>query len=203
MYCTTSLNYVFRGIVMTFTELFMIAVGLSMDAFAVSVSQALTCPNLKRTDAFKFGIFFGGFQALMPLLGWLFGTLFSKYVVAIDHWVAFVLLGYIGIKMILDATVLKDDEDTKELDLKLLLVLAFATSIDALAVGVSFAFMKDMATGIAGSVLTIGIITFVLSALGALMGKKIGTSLGNKAQIIGGAILVIMGTNILFQHLFA
>lgn len=184
---------------MSFTELLLIAVGLSMDAFAVSVSQALTAPNFKRIDSLKFGIFFGGFQALMPLIGWLFGNLFSDYVKAYDHWVAFVLLGYIGVKMILDATVLKDEDNAKELNLKLLLVLAFATSIDALAVGVSFAFMK---VSIIKSILTIGLTTFVLSPIGALLGKKIGASLGNKAQIIGGAILVIMGTNILLQHLF-
>ena len=191
-----------RILYMTFFELLLIAVGLSMDAFAVSVSQALTAPNFKKADSLKFGIFFGGFQALMPLLGWFFGKFFSDYVQAYDHWVAFVLLGYIGVKMILDATVLKDEDNAKELNLKLLLVLAFATSIDALAVGVSFAFMEEMAIGIAGSVITIGITTFVLSPIGALLGKKIGASLGNKAQILGGVILVIMGTNILLQHLF-
>lgn len=185
---------------MSFIELLLIAIGLSMDAFAVSVSQALTAPNFKKTDSLKFGVFFGGFQALMPLIGWLFGRLFSAYVTAIDHWVAFVLLGYIGIKMILDATVLKDEDSAKELDLKLLLVLAFATSIDALAVGVSFAFMK---VNILSSILTIGITTFILSPIGALLGKKIGSALGNKAQILGGVILVIMGVNILLQHLLA
>lgn len=185
---------------MTFTELLLIAVGLSMDAFAVSVSQALTAPNFKKTDALKFGIFFGGFQALMPLFGWLFGNVFSEYVKAIDHWVAFVLLGYIGVKMILDATVLKDENGAKELNLKLLLVIAFATSVDALAVGVSFAFIK---VSIIKSILTIGITTFVLSPIGAFLGKKIGASLGDRAQILGGAILIIMGTNILLQHLFA
>lgn len=185
---------------MSFIELLLTAIGLSMDAFAVSVSQSLTAPNFKKIDALKFGIFFGGFQALMPLIGWLFGSLFSSYVEAIDHWVAFVLLGYIGIKMILDATVLKDEEKNCELNLKLLLVLAFATSIDALAVGVSFAFMK---MNIIKSVVTIGITTFVLSPIGALLGKKIGGKLGDKAQILGGIILVVIGTNILIQHLCA
>lgn len=185
---------------MSFIELLLTAIGLSMDAFAVSVSQSLTAPNFKKIDALKFGIFFGGFQALMPLIGWLFGNLFSSYVEAIDHWVAFILLGYIGIKMILDATVLKDEEKSGELNLKLLLVLAFATSIDALAVGVSFAFMK---MNIVTSVITIGITTFILCPIGALLGKKIGGKLGEKAQIIGGIILVIIGTNILIQHLCA
>ena len=184
---------------MTNVELLLIAIGLSMDAFAVSVSQALTAPNFKKLDALKFGIFFGAFQALMPFLGWIFGNLFSEYVVAIDHWVAFVLLGYIGVKMILDATVLKDEENAKALSIKLLIVLAFATSIDALAVGVSFAFMN---VSIVKSVVIIGLTTFVLSPIGALLGKKIGSAMGDKAQILGGAILIIMGTNILIQHLF-
>ncbi len=184
---------------MSFIELIITAIGLSMDAFAVSVSNAICTPNFKKTDALKFGIFFGGFQAFMPLIGWFFGNLFSDYVVAVDHWVAFVLLGYIGIKMIIDAFKADDKCDTGELNLKLLLVLSFATSIDALAVGVSFAFMK---MNIIKSVLTIGIITFILSPIGALLGKKIGNKLGAKAQILGGAILVIMGTNILLQHLF-
>lgn len=184
---------------MSLAELIIIALGLSMDAFAVSVSQALTAPNFKKTDSLLFGIFFGTFQAVMPLLGWLFGSLFSNYVIAIDHWVAFLLLGYIGVKMILDATILKDEEKPQNLSIKLLLVLAFATSIDALAVGVSFAFMK---VNIAESVLIIGITTFILSPLGALLGKKIGSTLKDKAQILGGVILVIMGTNILIQHLF-
>jgi len=185
---------------MSFVELMLTAIGLSMDAFAVSVSQALTAPNFKKIDALKFGIFFGAFQALMPLIGWFFGNMFSSYVVAIDHWIAFVLLGYIGVKMILDATVLKDEEKSNDLNIKLLLVLAFATSIDALAVGVSFAFMK---MNVWKSVLTIGVTTFVLCPIGALLGKKVGNALGDKAQIIGGIILIFMGTNILLQHLFA
>ena len=187
---------------MTYIELIITAIALSMDAFAVSVSQALTAPNFKKIDAIKFGIFFGGFQGLMPLSGWLFGRLFSNYVTAIDHWVAFVLLVYIGIKMILDATILNDEKSPKNLNLKLLIVLSFATSIDALAVGVSFAFMKEIAFSITAAVLTIGSITFTLSSIGALLGKKLGKRLGSRAQIAGGIILIIMGSNILIQHLF-
>lgn len=186
---------------MTNLELLLIAIGLSMDAFAVSVSQALTAPNFKKIDALKFGVFFGAFQAAMPLLGWLFAKIFSEYVVAIDHWVALVLLGYIGVKMILDATVSKDEENPKVLDLKLLTVLAFATSIDALAVGVSFACMEET-VNIFKSIFIIGLTTFVLSPIGALLGKKIGSALGDKAQILGGAILIIMGANIFVQHMF-
>lgn len=184
---------------MSFFELIITAIGLSMDAFAVSVSNAICTPNFKKTDALKFGIFFGGFQALMPVIGWLVGNLFSDYVMAVDHWVAFVLLGYIGIKMIIDSLNSREDDACQLLNLKLLLVLAFATSIDALAVGVSFAFMK---MNIVTSASVIGIVTFILSPIGALLGRKIGNSLGTKAQILGGAILVIMGTNILLQHLF-
>ncbi|MBQ2696594.1 MAG: manganese efflux pump [Clostridia bacterium] len=179
-------------------ELIMIAVGLSMDAFAVSLSNGMAIPNLRLKDALKFGFFFGFFQALMPLIGWAAGQLFSGYIMAFDHWVAFILLGYIGAKMILDA-VRCDEEASGSTQFRILLILAIATSIDALAAGVTFAFVS---INIWFSIATIGLITFVLCTLGALLGKCAGCALGRRAQILGGVILIIMGFKILIEHLF-
>lgn len=184
---------------MTFFELFFIAAGLSMDAFAVSVSSAMTMKNIHASDSLKFAVFFGGFQALMPLLGWLVGSIFSGYVTAVDHWIAFVLLGFIGAKMIYDVFCGKEEHFTDTLSYKLLFFLALATSIDALAVGVTFAFMK---TNIVFDIITIGTVTFLLSLTGALIGKKAGGALGGKAEIAGGIILILIGFKILFEHLF-
>lgn len=181
-------------------ELVLIAVGLSMDAFAVSICNAMTVNNLRLRDAAKFGLFFGVFQALMPLIGWAAGKTFSSYVVALDHWVAFVLLSFIGGKMIFDA-VRGEEECSNEnpLKFKVLLVLAIATSIDALAVGITFAFME---MAVLPSVLLIGSITFLISTVGALIGKKAGGALGSRAEIVGGIILILIGAKILIEHLF-
>ena len=181
-------------------ELLFIAVGLSMDAFAVSLCNAMAVNHLRLRDACKFGIFFGVFQAVMPLIGWAAGRTFSSYVTAVDHWVAFVLLGFIGVKMMYEA--LRGEETCgaeNPLHLRVLFVLAIATSIDALAVGVTFAFMQ---ISILPSVLAIGVVTFLLSTLGALIGKKAGTALGNRAEMVGGIILILMGIKILVEHLF-
>lgn len=181
-------------------ELILIAVGLSMDAFAVSICNAMVVPRLRLRDACKFGVFFGVFQAIMPFIGWMAGKTFSGYVAAIDHWVAFVLLGFIGAKMIYEA--FHEDEECQTenpLRFRVLLLLAIATSIDALAVGVTFAFMK---ISVLPSVLTIGAITFVISTVGALIGKKAGTALGSRAEVVGGVILILMGIKILAEHLF-
>lgn len=182
---------------MTFIELLAIAVGLAMDAFAVSVSNGMSIPDLRFKDALKFGIFFGFFQMLMPYLGWLAGRLFSDYITAFDHWIAFILLGYIGIKMIIDAK--HCEEASGSTKFKVLLILAIATSIDALAAGVTFAFMPGNIYYYVG---VIGIITFALSTFGALIGKRAGCALGSRAQLVGGALLVIMGLKILVEHLF-
>ena len=181
-------------------ELILIAIGLSMDAFAVSISSAMTIDKLRYRDAAKFGIFFGAFQALMPLTGYLAGKTFSQYIVALDHWVAFILLGFIGGKMLYEA-IKGEEEETADnpLSFKVLLVLAIATSIDALAVGVTFAFMQ---INILSSVLLIGLITFVISTVGALIGKKAGNLLGHRAEIAGGIILILIGAKILIEHLF-
>lgn len=185
---------------MTFVELIMIAIGLSMDAFAVSISNAMALKKLRITDALKFAVFFGVAQAIMPLIGWLFGSLFSQYVVALDHWIAFVLLSYIGGKMIYDVCSADDnDEKVSSLNFKTLFFLAVATSIDALAVGVTFAFME---IPIISSIIVIGLITFALCFLGAYLGKKAGNALGDKAQLAGGIILILIGLKILIEHLF-
>lgn len=184
---------------MSIWELVFIAVGLSMDAFAVSICNAMAVKDLRLRDASKFGLFFGVFQAGMPLIGWLAGKTFSQYVIAIDHWVAFVLLGFIGGKMILEAVRGEGEGRNNPLQIKVLLVLALATSIDALAVGVTFAFMQ---MSILPSVILIGLITFGLSTVGALIGKKAGAALGSRAEIVGGMILILMGAKILIEHLF-
>lgn len=181
-------------------ELILIAVGLSMDAFAVSVCNAMSVSRLRLRDACKFGLFFGVFQAIMPLIGWAAGKTFSQYVTAVDHWVAFILLGFIGGKMLWEALRGGDEERAEDpLRFRVLLVLAIATSIDALAVGVTFAFMQ---MSVLPSVLTIGAITFILSTFGALIGKRAGKMLGSRAEIVGGVILIAMGVKILIEHLF-
>lgn len=184
---------------MTFIELIIIALGLSMDAFAVSVSNSMTVKKFRVRDALTFGLFFGAFQAIMPLIGWLFGNLFSRHVTAIDHWIAFVLLSYIGIKMIYDARTSKNSDNEADLSFKVLLFLAIATSIDALAVGVTFAFMK---IDIILSIAIIGIITFIISFAGTYIGHRAGGILGDRAQTFGGVILILIGLKILIEHLF-
>lgn len=182
-------------------ELFAIAISLAMDAFAVSVSNGMVIPDLRLKDALKFGTFFGFFQMLMPLIGWLVGRLFSEYIKTFDHWVAFVLLAYIGIKMIMDAK--NCEEASGSTKFKVLLILAIATSIDALAAGVTFASMPFIPfNSIWFCVAVIGVIAFSLSTFGVLIGKRAGCALGSRAQIIGGSLLVIMGLKILVEHLF-
>ncbi len=185
---------------MHFYELIFIAVGLSMDAFAVSLSNGMVIQDLRLKDALKFGFFFGLFQMLMPLIGWAAGRMFADYITALDHWVAFALLGYVGVKMIIEA-VKGDDAATGSTQIKVLLILAIATSIDALAAGITFAFMSTNFS-IWSSVITIGLITFCLCTLGALLGKRAGTALGSRAQIAGGVVLVLMGCKILIEHAF-
>ncbi|MBE7048242.1 MAG: manganese efflux pump [Ruminococcaceae bacterium] len=182
---------------MHISELILIALGLSMDAFAVSLSNGMVIPDLRLRDALKFGLFFGFFQMLMPLIGWLAGRMFSTYIATFDHWVAFILLGYIGIKMIIEA---KNKEEAQgNTHFRIMLVLAIATSIDALAAGITFAFMP---INIWVSIFAIGAITFFLSTVGALLGKKAGAALGHHAQVGGGILLVAMGFKILIEHLF-
>ena len=187
---------------MGIVELFLTAVGLSMDAFAVSLCKGLKMPRLSWKHAFIIGAFFGGFQALMPLLGWVLGTQFEHLITNIDHWIVFALLVFIGGKMIWEAVKGDGDEDCdcKEsaLGLRELIVLAVATSIDALAVGISFAFLD---VKIVPAVLLIGVTTFVLSVAGVAIGNKFGVKYKKRAEIAGGMILVLLGVKILLEHL--
>ncbi|MGN1304867.1 MAG: manganese efflux pump MntP family protein [Oscillospiraceae bacterium] len=188
--------------IMGFVELFLIGVGLSMDAFAVSVCKGL---NMRGKVNFKhagiIALFFGGFQALMPLIGYFLGIGFEKYITKIDHWIAFVLLGFIGGKMVIEAIKEWNAEDKQEedrLEIKELLVLAVATSIDALAVGITFAFLS---VNIWSAISIIGVTTFILSMIGVVIGNKFGSKYKSKAELVGGLILVLMGAKILLEHL--
>lgn len=179
-------------------ELFVLAVGLSMDAFAVSVCKGLAMARCDVKKAMTCGIWFGGFQALMPAIGYVLGRQFVDYITAIDHWIAFVLLAFIGGNMIREA-VSGEEETDDSLDIKTMFLLAVATSIDALAVGITFAFLPG--TNIVAAVSFIGIVTFVLSSLGVKIGNVFGMRYKKKAEIAGGAILLILGVKILLEHL--
>ena len=186
---------------MNLTDLLLIAVGLSMDAFAVSVCKGLGMQKLNFKHSLIIALFFGVFQALMPTIGWALGRQFEKYINSIDHWVAFVLLAFIGGKMIYEALSKKSDFNVKDftLDIKELTILAIATSIDALAVGITFALLKDVR--IIPSVGLIGAVTFELSFLGVVIGNKFGSRFKSKAELTGGIILVGIGLKILFEGL--
>ena len=185
-----------------FVEIFLIGVGLSMDAFAVSVCKGLGMKKINKSHAFVIALFFGGFQALMPFLGWLLGTRFEKYITSIDHWIAFFLLALIGGKMIYEVFRGDNEEENidvdKPLDIKELLILAIATSIDALAVGITFAFL---AYPVLQSVIIIGITTFVISTAGVVIGNIFGNRYKSHAELAGGIILVLIGLKILLEHL--
>lgn len=174
-----------------------------MDAFAVSICKGLGMRKVNKKQALVIGLFFGGFQALMPLLGWTLGIQFEQYITSIDHWIAFILLGFIGGKMIVEA-VKPDDEsvEVKEMDpplnIKEMFVLAIATSIDALAVGITFAFLDYP---IVESIIIIGITTFVISIIGVYIGNFFGSMYKKKAELAGGIILVLLGVKILLEHL--
>lgn len=182
-------------------EIFLIGVGLAMDAFAVSICKGLTMQKVKKKDVLIIGLFFGGFQALMPLIGWLLGKGFESYITSFDHWIAFILLAIIGGKMLIDG--LKGDDnscgcDAFRLDFKELLMLAIATSIDALAIGVTFAFLNYP---IVECIAMIGIVTFIISCIGVYIGHIFGSKYEHKAEIAGGIILIIIGLKILLEHL--
>ena len=184
---------------MSFIELFMIAVGLSMDAFAVSVCKGLSIEKLYPRHAVLTGCYFGGFQAMMPLLGYLLGVQFQAAITRFDHWIAFVLLGGIGMNMLREARNEKKDH-SGSFEVGSMLPLAVATSIDALAVGVTFAFLD---IHIVPAVLFIGTTTFILSACGVRAGNVFGNRFGSKAELAGGLILIVTGTKILIEHLIA
>lgn len=182
---------------MGLVDLFVIAVGLSMDAFAVAICKGLSVKKVSVKHGLIVGLYFGGFQAGMPLLGYLLGSSFAKYIEAFDHWVAFVLLGIIGINMIRESRE-KEEALDASLGLKAMLPMAIATSIDALAVGISFAFMRVQ---IGWAVLFIGVTTFTLSAIGVKLGNLFGAKYKSKAELFGGIVLILLGTKILLEHL--
>jgi putative Mn2+ efflux pump MntP len=177
----------------------LLSLGLAADAFAVAVSSGLAIKHMKVNKALKIALFFGVFQALMPVLGWLIGLSFSFLITPIDHWIAFGLLSFIGGRMIYES--LQSQECEKKfnpLDTGTLITLSVATSIDALAVGLGFAVLKD---SIALAVTAIGFITFFLAFAGVFIGHKCGNLFANKIEILGGAILIFIGSRILFMHL--
>lgn len=179
-------------------SLFTIAVGLSMDAFAVSICKGLAMQKISFKKALVVGLWFGGFQALMPFTGYLLGVQFESKISAIDHWIAFVLLVLIGGNMIRESCSKEEDKEDASLDFKTMLLLAVATSIDALAVGVTFAFLK---VSILPAVSLIGCTTLLISMLGVRIGHVFGTRYKNKAELAGGIILILIGCKILLEHL--
>ena len=181
---------------MSLLELLLIAVGLSMDAFAVSVCKGLSLRGLRPKHAVLVGLYFGGFQALMPVIGWLLGYRFERFITRFDHWIAFVLLTAIGVSMIRETK--KAEELNDDLSFRTMLLLAVATSIDALAVGITFAFLS---VRILPAACLIGLTTFLLSALGVYIGHIFGLKYKAKAELAGGIILIGIGLKILLEHL--
>ena len=184
---------------MSFFELFLTAFALSMDAFAVSVCKGLATKNVRARHYLCVGLWFGAFQALMPLIGYFLGSLFQKYITAFDHWIAFILLALIGINMIREAVSGEEDPQNDNFGFRTMFVMAVATSIDALAVGVTYALLPDI--NIFFAILFIGVTTCLLSALGLFIGKIFGSRFGAKAELAGGVILVLMGVKILLEHM--
>jgi putative Mn2+ efflux pump MntP len=185
---------------MTFWALFFIALGVSADAFAVALTKGVHMRRFSLRNAVVIALTFGAFQALMPVLGWLVGTQFARYITEFDHWVAFGLLAIVGGKMLWEAFSAHEDteRDTDTLDVKQLLVLAVATSIDALAVGITFAFVP---VSIGGAASLIGVTTAVFAFVGVAIGRRVGARFGKPAEIVGGVVLILIGTRILLDHL--
>ena len=188
---------------MSFMSILLIAVGLSMDAFAVSITSGIVIKSLRISNVLKISIFFGVFQAVMPLAGWLAGYSFKDYIVQVDHWIAFGLLIIIGGKMIYEVVKGCDDGECElnPLDNKVLTLLAIATSIDALAVGVTLAVINMPLNSILIASSAIFLTTALASAIGLKWGRKIGIKAGKRSEILGGIILVIIGVKILVEHL--
>ncbi len=185
---------------MDFITIFLIALGLAMDAFAVSIASGVTLKCFKAVPAFRMAIFFGGFQAIMPVLGWLAGSTFHNCIQAFDHWIAFGLLAFIGGKMIYESSFIEKTESKCDPNsLSTVFILAIATSIDALAVGLSFSVLN---VSIIQPVIITGIVTFLLSLLGVYIGGKFGSLFESKIELAGGIVLIGIGVKILIEHLF-
>lgn len=184
---------------MTLLEIFLIGIGLSMDAFAVSICKGLSVGRIKPKHMATVGIWFGGFQALMPLVGYLLGSTFEQYVTSIDHWIAFILLSAIGANMIKESFEKGENDQNTSFSFMSMLMVAIATSIDALAVGITFAFLQ---VNIWVSIAIIGCTTFVISAAGIKIGSVFGAKYKSKSEFFGGAVLICLGIKILVEHLF-
>ena len=183
---------------MDMLTIILIAIGLAMDAFAVSIAKGITISNHRKKTALVMATFFAVFQMFMPVIGWLAGLGLEELIMGIDHWIAFGLLALIGARMIYDSTKKEDPQRESNIRLHALLILSVATSIDALMVGLSFAFLQ---TAIVIPIIVIGIVTFSLSYLGFHFGNVIGNILGSKIKVIGGVILIAIGVKILLEHL--
>lgn len=183
---------------MDIVSIIFIAVGLAMDAFAVSITSGIAIRKLKVNHAVRIALFFGSFQAIMPVLGWLSGLTLKGFISSVDHWIAFGLLSFIGCKMIYESFKVEEGDRTSPLNIGILLILSIATSIDALAIGISFAFLG---ISIVTPVIVIGAITFVLSLSGVFIGNKFGHLFEKKVEVLGGLILISIGIKILLEHL--
>jgi putative Mn2+ efflux pump MntP len=197
---TASVKSISRREIMSIAELFLLAVGLSMDAFAVSICKGLSLRNIKVKHMLIAGAWFGGFQALMPTVGYVLGSFFADLVSKWSHWIAFVLLLFIGGSMIKESFGGEEEVDA-DMSFKVMFLLAVATSIDALAVGVSFAFLKLSTLYIILAVLFIGCITFICSAVGVKIGSIFGTKYKSKAELAGGIILILIGVKVVLDGL--
>ena len=181
---------------MSALDILLISIGMAMDSFAVSVCKGLSIKKAGIPEGVKCGIYFGGFQALMPVIGYFLGRLFADLIVKIDHWIAFSLLLFIGLSMIKESRETEKVDD--KMDVRTMLILAVATSIDALSIGVTLAFID---VNIWVVVISIGVVTFLFSLVGVLIVRRVGSMLGNRAKIIGGLILIYLGVKILLEHL--
>lgn len=179
-------------------ELIVLSVGLGMDAFAVSICKGISMKKMNWKKACIIGLYFGGFQALMPVIGYLLGSTFAKAIASVDHWIAFILLAVIGGNMIKEAFSKESENSNDDVGFKTMIVLAIATSIDALTVGITFAFLE---VNLILAISLIGIITFALSVIGTKVGNKFGDKYENKAEFIGGIVLILLGLKILLEHL--
>ena len=189
---------------MGFFEILLTGIALAMDAFAVSICKGIKMKRLKASHLAVIALFFGGFQMLMPLIGWLLGSQFVQYIEKFDHWIAFALLAFIGVKMAIESFKSECEEcggTEEKLDFKELFVLAIATSIDALAVGITFALYPNV--NIVQSVSIIGIVTFIICAGGVFIGHKFGSKFKSKAEFFGGVVLVLIGLKLLIEGLIA
>lgn len=188
-----------KGFVMGTIELILIAISLSMDAFAVSVCKGLATKKLLPKHYITCGLWFGGFQALMPTIGYFLGSTFEQYITSLDHWIAFILLLVIGINMIKESFDDCENDANDSFAAKTMLIMAIATSIDALAVGITFAFMIKNLPYLIFAVSAIGITTFTLSAVGIKIGNIFGTKYKSKAELVGGIILILIGVKLLLE----